>query len=81
MNAYKAEAVLTEDGKLILTGLPFQAGRRVEVIVLEHELKNPLTDAIDDDRDYLTGVSALMMEWNSEEDELAYGNLSASILN
>lgn len=35
MNAHKIEAVLTEDGKLVLNGLPFQAGDAVEVIILE----------------------------------------------
>ncbi len=75
MNAYKAEAVLTEDGKLILTGLPFQAGNRVEVIVLEREVLTPGIVLVDDDRDYLMATSALMTEWDSEEDELAYGNL------
>jgi hypothetical protein len=35
MNAHKIEAVLAEDGKLILNGLPFHAGDVVEVIILE----------------------------------------------
>ncbi|MEL6382055.1 MAG: hypothetical protein AAFQ89_06210 [Cyanobacteria bacterium J06626_18] len=35
MNAYKLEATLTEDGALILKGLPFQAGNSVEIIILE----------------------------------------------
>lgn len=35
MNAYKVEAVLAEDGTLVLQGLPFQAGAAVEVIILE----------------------------------------------
>ncbi len=30
---------------------------------------------IEDDRDYLMAMSALMTEWDSEEDELAYGDL------
>jgi hypothetical protein len=34
MNAHKLEAVLSEDGRLTLDGLPFQAGEVVEVIVL-----------------------------------------------
>jgi hypothetical protein len=75
MNAYKAEAVLTEDGKLTLTGLPFQSGKTVEVIVVERSLVQSDPVAIDDDRAYFTGVSSLMNEWDSEEDELAYGNL------
>ncbi|NER83776.1 MAG: hypothetical protein F6K42_30380 [Leptolyngbya sp. SIO1D8] len=35
MNAYKLEAQLTEDGALLLKGLPFQAGDSVEIIILE----------------------------------------------
>jgi hypothetical protein len=35
MNAYKVEAVFTEDGTLMLQGLPFHAGDAVEVIILE----------------------------------------------
>ncbi len=35
MNAHKIEATLTEDGRLILNGLPFHAGDVVEVIILE----------------------------------------------
>ncbi|MBW4667039.1 MAG: hypothetical protein KME60_06220 [Cyanomargarita calcarea GSE-NOS-MK-12-04C] len=35
MEAYKIEAVLTEDGTLMLRGLPFHAGDAVEVIILE----------------------------------------------
>ena len=32
--AHRAEAVLSEDGKLSLAGLPLRAGEAVEVIVL-----------------------------------------------
>ena len=32
--AHRIEAVLTEDGKLLLDHLPFRAGQTVEVIVL-----------------------------------------------
>ena len=35
MNAHKLAATFTEDGKLLLTGLPFHAGSTVEVIILE----------------------------------------------
>lgn len=35
MNAHKVEAILTEDGTLMLRGLPFHAGDAVEVIILE----------------------------------------------
>lgn len=39
MNAHKLEAVLAEDGKLVLDGLPFDAGASVEVIILERSSK------------------------------------------
>jgi hypothetical protein len=32
--AYRTEAVLSEDGKLLLDSLPFRAGQIVEIIVL-----------------------------------------------
>jgi hypothetical protein len=35
MNAYKIETVLSEDGALMLQGLPFHVGAAVEVIILE----------------------------------------------
>jgi hypothetical protein len=35
MIAHKVQAIVTEDGKLLLQGLPFQTGARVEVIVLD----------------------------------------------
>jgi hypothetical protein len=35
MNAHKIAATLTQDGTLVLQGLPFQAGDRVEVVILE----------------------------------------------
>ncbi len=35
MQAHKIEAVLSEDGTLVLQGLPFRAGEAVEVIILE----------------------------------------------
>jgi hypothetical protein len=35
MNAHKLAATFAEDGKLLLTGLPFHAGSTVEVIILE----------------------------------------------
>lgn len=41
MNAYKVEAMLTEDGTLVLEGLPFHSGDTVEIIVLEKPQKHP----------------------------------------
>jgi len=38
MNAHKVEATINENGQLVLTGLPFQPGDAVEVIVLERPL-------------------------------------------
>lgn len=34
MQAYRKEIVLTENGTLVITNLPFQAGEAVEVIIL-----------------------------------------------
>ncbi len=36
MNAYKVYATVSENGTLVLEGLPFQSGERVEIIILEH---------------------------------------------
>ncbi|MEO0539984.1 MAG: hypothetical protein AAFZ80_03855 [Cyanobacteria bacterium P01_A01_bin.105] len=35
MNAYKVAATLTENGTLVLKGLPFHSGDTVEIIILE----------------------------------------------
>jgi len=35
MNAHELAATLKQDGTLVLQGLPFQAGDRVEIIILE----------------------------------------------
>lgn len=35
MVAHRVEIVMKEDGRLVLPDLPFRAGQRVEVIVLE----------------------------------------------
>ena len=45
MNAHKIETSLTEDGTLVLKGLPFHAGNVVEVIILQpqtaqHQIKS-----------------------------------------
>ncbi len=79
MNAYKLEAIVAENGTVILRGLPFPAGDTVEVIVLEH--KSPLPQELLAgapqvvDQDYLRGVEAQMGEWTSAEDEAAYHDL------
>jgi hypothetical protein len=39
--AHRIEAVLSEDGKLLLDHLPFRAGQRVEVIVLPTSRPTP----------------------------------------
>jgi hypothetical protein len=35
MNAHKVETILSEDGTLMLQGLPFHTGDEVEVIILK----------------------------------------------
>ena len=82
MNAYKVEAVVTENGTIVLHGLPFQVGDTVEVIVLEHaamtstDSSRSMAVSVDAaDADYLAGVSSQMTEWASAEDEAAYHDL------
>jgi hypothetical protein len=79
VNAYKVETVVNEDGSLTLKGLPFQAGDRVEVIVLEQsnaQLKVQAHVQFDSsERVYLDGLTSLMSEWESEADEVAYCDL------
>jgi hypothetical protein len=79
MNAYKIEAVVAENGTVILRGLPFQVGDTVEVIVLEQrsgpQQVRSAHDSITVDQDYLRGVEAQMSEWISAEDEAAYHDL------
>ena len=91
MNAHKVEAMLSQDGQLLLNGLPFLAGDRVEVIVLAQstpthngvgaENQGSAIDvvspatSISSDQIYLAGVSSLMEEWGSDADEAAYQNL------
>ena len=79
MNAYKLEAIVAENGTVILRGLPFRAGDTVEVIVLEHKptlLSELPAGALHvNEQDYLRGVEAQMDEWASAEDEVAYHDL------
>jgi hypothetical protein len=91
MNAHKLEAVLSQDGQLLLNGLPFLAGDAVEVIVLSQttlQIRNGagaesqvsadvLSQAtrISSDQIYLSGISNMMEEWGSDADEAAYQNL------
>jgi hypothetical protein len=41
MNAHKTKVTLTQNGKIVLEGLPFQAGDAVEVIILERPTTIP----------------------------------------
>jgi hypothetical protein len=86
MNAHKLNAVLSQDGQLLLNGLPFRAGDKVEVIVLAQKVMNAASseDSLDSlsssttgasDQIYLAGISGMMEEWESETDEAAYQNL------
>ncbi len=40
MSTHRIEATLNQDGKLVLEDLPFQAGDRVEIIILERNTKS-----------------------------------------
>lgn len=90
MNAHRLEAVMSQDGQLLLSGLPFLAGDTVEVIVLaetpgtrggmgaerqaDTAASSPTT-GISSDRIYLASISNMMEEWGSEADEAAYQDL------
>jgi hypothetical protein len=85
MNAHKLKAVMSQDGQLLLNGLPFRAGDTVEVIVFAQTGMAPssgetadslLSTVIDtSDQVYLASISNMMEEWESEADEAAYQNL------
>jgi hypothetical protein len=81
MNAYRVEAIVTENGTVTLQGLPFRPGETVEVIILEQEpaakYKNPVQNQAFplSDQEYLLGVETQMTEWISADDEAAYHDL------
>ena len=88
MNAYKVDAIVTENGLAIGSGLPLPIGRSVEVIILDRQ---PVTqDVAAENRwrslseresidfsspEYLVNISSLMTEWESAADESAYQDL------
>jgi hypothetical protein len=39
MSTHQVEAVLSQDGTLVLNDLPFHAGEAVEVIIVSHNVK------------------------------------------
>jgi hypothetical protein len=91
MNAHRLEAVMSQDGQLLLSGLPFRAGDAVEVIILAESLfqtrngKSPESQknvaslspvtGISSDQVYLASISNMMEEWGSDADEAAYKDL------
>ncbi len=82
MNAYKVDAIVTEDGLAILEKLPLPVGSSVEVIILDNGMlsqKELLPEtAISQPAlqpEYLLGISSLMTEWESAADESAYQDL------
>lgn len=75
MNAHKLEAVLSQDGQLLLNNLPFCAGDVVEVIVLAQTTLKHQTRVDASENIYLAGISGMMEEWESEADESAYQDL------
>jgi hypothetical protein len=90
MNAHRLKAVMSQDGQLLLNGLPFLAGDMVEVIVLSETPETrdgvagerlgdttaaPSITGVSSDQMYLTSISNVMEEWGTEADEAAYRNL------
>jgi hypothetical protein len=85
MNAYKVDAIVTENGLAIGSGLPLPIGRSVEVIILDSETldRQPVDrDVAAENRsidlsspEYLVSIASLMTEWESAADESAYQDL------
>jgi hypothetical protein len=84
MNAYKVDAVVTENGLAILNELPLPLGSSVEVIVLDNRADENIVDRyLTSEKksndpaslEYLANVSSLMNEWESAADEFAYQDL------
>ncbi len=73
MNAHKVSVTLKADGEMTLSGLPFQAGETVEVIMLEQSEASQPSSAFD--QQYLEAVATTLTEWDSEADQLAYEDL------
>jgi hypothetical protein len=61
MNAHRVEAILEQDGTLILKDLPFRAGEKIEVVL------RPMTPAVNSNGPYpLTRKPAQDVEPNEE---------------
>jgi hypothetical protein len=85
MNAYKVDAIVTENGLAIGSGLPLPIGRSVEVIILDSETldRQPIDRHVAAENrsldlsspEYLVSISSLMTEWESAADESAYQDL------
>lgn len=81
MGMHKVAVTLTEDGTLSLSGLPFQAGDTVEIVLSgqsevapKKRVQQKVSQSVAD-IDYLKAVSDGMTEWTSEADDVAYQNL------
>jgi hypothetical protein len=83
MNAYKVNAIVTEDGLAILEKLPLPVGSSVEIIILDNGMLGqkvclPQTAIFSQpalQSEYLLGISSQMTEWESAADESAYQDL------
>jgi hypothetical protein len=83
MNAYKVDAVVTENGLAIPEGLPLPIGAAVEMIVLDNRFDGKIiAEDVADQKltdpanlEHLASVSSLMTEWKSAADEFAYQDL------
>jgi hypothetical protein len=68
MNAHKLATTLTQDGTLVLQGLPFQAGDHVEIIIREQPPTNKAALSADHplQTDELQGENASVTMENAE---------------
>ena len=69
MTAYKARLTITDPDRLVLTGLPFRAGQRVEIAITTEDSAPP--DRIADVRALLRETQPLPEARRVTEDEIA----------
>ncbi len=69
MKAYRTFVTLDDPGRVVLTDLPFEAGERVEVVVLAPELDRDARSQLL--RDLLQRTQSLSQSQRISEDEIA----------
>lgn len=71
MNAHKIETALTEDGTLVLQGLPFQAGDVVEVIILQLQIAQDQIKSLETHNTNLYPLRGKMIRYDDPTEPVA----------